>query len=127
MAPCLRGHRADRGDVEHPGAVAPDRRRAGRDLTLTHNLNKTQPPSLWPSWRVTQANSAHDVLVVDVEARRVWQALTIAETIVEPLRSHGYLEVLIYGREPGHPDGATRRVQWTPGTGFVESAYGSPR
>lgn len=110
--------------------LAPSRRiDVGPDATstLTHILNKTQPPSLWPSWRVTQANSAHDVLVVDVEARRVGQALTIAETIVEPLRSHGYLEVLIYGREPGHPDGATRGVQWTPGTGFVESAYGSSR
>ena len=72
--------------------LAPSRRiDVGPDATskLAHNLNKTRPPSLWPSWRVTQANSAHDVLVVDVESQRVGQALRIAETIVEPLRSRG--------------------------------------
>ena len=95
--------------------------------TVARNLNKAQPTSLWPSWTVTQANSAHDVLVVDVEAQRAGQAMTIAEAIVAPVRSRGYLEILIYVREAGHPDGATRRIQWTPGGGFVETAYGAPR
>ena len=95
--------------------------------TIEYNLNKARPPALWPSWRVTQANSAHDVLVVNVEARRLEQAGKIAEAIVEPVRSRGYLEILIYVHQAGNPDGAMRRVQWTQRTGFVETAYGAPR
>lgn len=97
----------------------------GPDTTssLTYSLNRAHPPALWPSWRVMQANSAHNVLVVDVDAQRVEQARQIADQIVEPVRSRGYHEILIYVRETGNPDGAMRRVQWTPRRGFVESAY----
>jgi hypothetical protein len=91
---------------------------------LARDLGKPQQTTLWPAWTVTMANSAHHALVVDVEARRVEQARQIAEQIVEPVRSRGYQEILIYIRKAGDPDAPMRRVQWTPKTGYVESAYG---
>lgn len=94
---------------------------------LARDLGKPQSTTLWPAWTVTMANSAHHALVVDVEARRVEQARQIAEQIVEPVRSRGYQEILIYIRKTGDPDAPMRRIQWTPRTGYVESAYGPAR
>ena len=78
---------------------------------------------LQPAWKVTRANSAQHALVVDVEAQDVDQARHIATEIVDPVRSRNYDEILIYVRPLGKPDGPTRRVQWTPGGGYVESRY----
>ena len=94
---------------------------------LARDLNKPQATTLWPAWTVKMANTAHQALVVDIEARRVEQARHIAEQIVEPVRSRGYQEILIYVRKAGDPDAPMRRVQWTPRTGYVESAYGPAR
>ena len=94
---------------------------------LARDLSKPQATTLWPAWTVKMANTAHHALVVDVEARNVAQARRIAEQIVEPVRSRGYQEILIYIRKAGDPDAPMRRVQWTPRTGYVESAYGPAR
>ena len=75
------------------------------------------------AWRVTQANTAGNVMVVDVEADRPDEARTIAEEIVAPL-ADSYLEVLLYVRgRDGTADGSVRRVHWTPDTGYVETTY----
>jgi hypothetical protein len=76
------------------------------------------------AWRVTQANSTVDVMVVDVEAERPEDALAIAEEVVAPL-ADSYVEVVIYvrGRDQTDDD-SVRRVQWTPDTGYVETTYG---
>jgi hypothetical protein len=76
-----------------------------------------------PDWKVTRANSAHGAFVVEVEAEHVDRAREIASEIVDPVRSKGYEEILIYIRPLGQPDGPTRRIQWTPAGGFVESSY----
>ena len=76
-----------------------------------------------PDWKVTHANSAHRAFVVEVEAEHPDRAREIAGEIVDPVRSKGYDEILIYIRPLGHPDGPTRRFQWTPAAGFVESDY----
>jgi hypothetical protein len=94
---------------------------------LARDLARPQATMLWPAWTVRMANSAHHALVVDVEARDVEDARQIAEQIVEPVRSRGYQEILIYIRKVGDPDAPMRRVQWTPKTGYVESAYGAAR
>jgi hypothetical protein len=94
---------------------------------LARDLSKPQATTLWPAWTVKMANSAHHALVVDVEARRVEQARQIAEEIVEPVRSRGYQEILIYVRKAGDPDAPMRRIQWTPRTGYVELAYSAVR
>ena len=91
--------------------------------TLVRSLNRVRPVERFPPWTVTRANSAHHALVVDVVARRVEEAREIAEEIVRPVRSRGYQEILIYVYTVGDPNGPMRRIQWTPRTGYVETAY----
>ena len=109
--------------------VSSDARRTDIDRTfagstLEASLNRANASERFPDWTVVEANSAHHALVVDVEARRVEDARKIAEEIVGPMRSRGYQEVLIYIYPVNNPKGPMRRVQWTPRTGFVETAYG---
>jgi len=48
---------------------------------------------------------------------------SIAEQLVSPLRAK-YEEVLIYVRPIGSPvNGVTRRIEWTPRGGFIETSY----
>jgi hypothetical protein len=76
-------------------------------------------------WSVTRANSAHQAMVVEIEAQHPETALTIAEEVVAPMRSRGYEEILIYVRpQGGGPDAPVRRIQWTRNGGFVETIYG---
>ena len=89
---------------------------------LVRSLNEPQSTTgEWWSWRVTRATAAHATLVVDVEAQRVSEARAIALQIVEPVRTHGYDEILIYVHPAARAVNDTaRRVQWTPRGGFVE-------
>jgi hypothetical protein len=93
---------------------------------LVKALNKTETPSPFGThepWIVTRATSARRAMVIDVEADKPDNALNIATEIVKPLREK-YEEVLIYVRPIGSPVHAvTRRIEWTPGEGFVETSY----
>jgi hypothetical protein len=94
--------------------------------TLARTLSRAareraQSPRI--GWVVTKATSAEHTMVVDVEAERLEDARGIALQIVEPVRSHGYQEILIYVRQPGRRIPAVRRIQWTPRGGYVESEY----
>ncbi len=93
---------------------------------LVRALNRMETPSPFAKhepWVVTRASSARRAMVMDVEADRPEDAQKIALEIVEPLRAK-YEEVLIYVRPIGSPISAvTRRVQWTPADGFVETVY----
>jgi hypothetical protein len=109
-------------------AVAPTAEATAGDIAagvLTNALrNGGAPSDVDVAWRVTQANSTVDVMVVDVEAERPEDALAIAEEVVAPL-ADSYVEVVIYvrGRDQTDDD-SVRRVQWTPDTGYVETTYG---
>lgn len=93
---------------------------------LVRALNKMETPSPFGThepWVVTRATSARRAMVIDVEADKPQNARSIAEELVAPLRAK-YEEVLIYVRPIGNPaDALTRRVEWTPGGGFVETSY----
>lgn len=89
--------------------------------SLARSLNDTRPADGTPTWAVVGAASAHEALVIEVETLHVEEALLVAEEIVEPVRGK-YNEVLIYLRRAGSRDTA-RRVQWTPGGGYVELVY----
>ena len=93
---------------------------------LVQALNKMATPSPFGThepWVVTRATSARRAMVVDVEADRPEDALNIAAELVKPLREK-YEEVLIYVRPIGSPVNAvTRRIEWTPRNGFVETMY----
>jgi|SRR5688572_12241215 hypothetical protein len=91
--------------------------------SLVTELNRPQADTgaRWWSWRVTRATSAQRAMLVDVEAQRVADARAIAIQIVEPVRSHGYEEILVYVRKSGAPvSRPERRIQWTPKGGYVE-------
>jgi len=93
---------------------------------LVRALNKMETPSPFGThepWVVTRATSARRAMVIDVEADKPEDARNIAEELVAPLRAK-YEEVLIYVRPIGSPLNAlTRRIEWTPSGGFVETAY----
>jgi len=62
-------------------------------------------------------------MVIDVEADKPQEARDIAETVIAPLRGR-YEEVLVYVRPIGSPRNTlTRRIEWTPSSGFIETSY----
>src|SRR4030095_12648705 len=93
---------------------------------LVKALNKMTTPSPFARhepWIVTRAPSARRAMVIDVEADKPQDARRIAEEIVAPLRAR-YEEVLVYVRPIGSPQNTlTRRIEWTPGGGFIETSY----
>ncbi len=93
---------------------------------LVRALNKMRTPSPFARhepWTVTRATSARRAMVIDVEADKPEEARKIAEEIVAPLRAK-YEEVLVYVRSIGSPPNtATRRIEWTPRGGFIETSY----
>ena len=93
---------------------------------LVRALNKMSTPSPFARhepWIVTRATSARRAMVIDVEADKPQDARRIAEEIVGPLRGR-YEEVLVYVRSIGSPrDTLTRRIEWTPHGGFIETSY----
>jgi len=94
--------------------------------TLARTLNKAARDAAGTpriGWAVTRATSAQNMMVVDVDAEQLNDARAIATQIVEPVRSRGYDEILIYVRQPGSRIPVVRRIQWTPRGGFVESTY----
>lgn len=72
-------------------------------------------------WSITEQFAAQSVLVVQVETRRLADAMAIARTIATPLQDR-YVEIMMYFHRPGRPDTLPpRRVQWTRAAGFVET------
>jgi hypothetical protein len=93
---------------------------------LVKALNKMTTPSPFARhapWIVTRATSARRAMVIDVEADKPQDARRIAEEIIAPLRAR-YEEVLVYVRPIGSPQNVlTRRIEWTPSAGFIETSY----
>ena len=93
---------------------------------LVKSLNKMTTPSPFgrhEPWIVTRATSARRAIVIDVEADKPQEARKIAEEIIAPLGAR-YEEVLVYVRPIGSPqDALTRRIEWTPRDGFIETSY----
>ena len=99
-----------------PPAVT-DLVRALNKMTTTSPFGRHEP------WIVTRATSARRAVVIDVEADKPQDARMIAEEIVAPLGAR-YEEVLVYVRPIGSPQNTlTRRIEWTPGGGFIETSY----
>lgn len=77
------------------------------------------------AWAVRKVESAHHVLVVNVDADHVGNAQKIATEIVTPVLDRGFDEVLVYvwgmHRRKSYAD---RRVQWTPRGGYHELVIG---
>ena len=70
-------------------------------------------------WTVVEMTSAQRALVVEVDTRRLNEAVAIAQQIVGPV-SDRYDEVLVYffDEPEATPRFAALRVQWTPANGY---------
>ena len=79
-------------------------------------------------WRLRSMATANGAFVieVEVEAEDTTQIETIARALVEPIRDR-HDEILVYvitlGDDPALP---ARRIQWTPGGGYVEITDDQP-
>ncbi len=105
------GLRARRASPPDPGA-----------LVVAHRLPAVRRDAdPFQRWTITEQFAAQSVLVVQVETTRLGEALPIAREITARLQSR-YTEIMIYFHRPGRPDTLPpRRVQWSPGAGFVET------
>ncbi len=73
-----------------------------------------------PQWVVTGRTTAHRMLVLNVDAKAPLTPMFIARELVEPVRER-YDEVLVYVHGGRAGRNALRRVQWSPGAGYVET------
>ena len=90
---------------------------------LARSLNAPAPDGdrTW-RWSVTRAQASQGALVVTADVLDMAESLAIAHEIVEPVQGK-YTEVLIYLRPYGAKTKfAARRIQWTPGDGYRETA-----
>ena len=88
---------------------------------LARTLNGAAPDDGRWRWSVTHAQASQGALVVEAEVIDLAEAMASARAIVEPVRDR-YAEVLVYLRRTGAPGRlASRRVQWTPSGGYVET------
>ena len=95
--------------------------------TLLRELNAQRAKDFkeGEAWAVRKVESAHHVLVVNVDADRVGNAQKIATEIVTPVLDRGFDEVLVYvWGVHRHKPYADRRVQWTPKGGYSELVIG---
>jgi hypothetical protein len=94
----------------------------GEQLPIVgHPIDVVQQPireETGQGWRVVNTTSAHRMLVVEVETRRVGEAVAIAQQIVAPVEER-YDEVLVFFFDPrARPRRAGLRVQWTRAGGY---------
>jgi hypothetical protein len=102
-----------------PGRHPP---RPPTNSSLARTLNAAEPDDRRWRWSVTRAQASQGALVVEADVIDLNQSMASARAIVDPVRSQ-YSEVLVYLRRAGSPSRfASRRVQWTPAGGFVETA-----
>jgi hypothetical protein len=95
--------------------------------TLLRELNAVRAKEFkeGDAWAVRKVESAHHVLVVNVDADHVGNAQKIATEIVTPVLDRGFDEVLVYvWATHRHKQYADRRVQWTPKGGYTELVIG---
>ena len=99
---------------------------AERDLLSSHALQ------CWFTadhgrWRTLGHQSHLEALVVEIEARDLRDAETIAQRVVEPV-AQAFSEVLVYVQaEPADRLVRVRRVRWTRSTGFETLDFSSPQ
>ena len=92
---------------------------------LLDRLNAARPDGDGTPWLVTRAVSAHQILLANVRADDPAESRQIAERLVAAVEDRQYDEVLVYvWASRGASQFAARRVQWTPGGGYVELVIG---
>ena len=91
---------------------------------LARSLNAAEPDDRHWRWSVTHAQASQGALVVEAEVIDLADTLVSAQAIVGPVQAR-YSEVLVYVRRAGAPGRfASRRVQWTSASGYIETPLG---
>jgi hypothetical protein len=86
----------------------------------------TEPSLVNDGWYVRNMATAHGAFVIEVEAEDPAQTEMIAHALIEPIQAD-YDEILVYVNKVGdESDLPARRMQWTPGGGYVEITYDQP-
>jgi hypothetical protein len=80
-----------------------------------------QPRLVNEGWHIRNMATAHGAFVIEVESENPTQTDAIARSLIEPIRDD-YDEILVYVNTPGS-DLPARRMQWTPGGGYLEIDY----
>ncbi len=111
----VRGEPTPTVSTDRPAAAAAD---ASGD--------RAEPLLINDGWHIRNMATAHGVFVIEVDAEDPTQTETIARALIEPIRDD-YTEILIYVNKLGsESDLPARRMQWTPGGGYVEITYAQP-
>jgi hypothetical protein len=76
-------------------------------------------------WHIRSMATAHGAFVIEVESEDSTQTEAIARALIEPIRDDD-VEVLVYVNTPGS-DLPARRMQWTPGGGYLAINYDPDR
>ena len=88
--------------------------------------DRDEPLLVNDGWHIRNMATAHGTFVIEVEAEDPTQTETIARALIEPIRDD-YTEILVYVNKLGdESDLPARRMQWTPGEGYVEITYDQP-
>lgn len=96
-------------------------------LVAAHTLPKVRRSAdPFQRWTITEQFKAQSVMVMQIETKRLGDALAIAREAAAPLQD-ACSEIMIYFHRPGRPDTLPpRRVQWTRSSGFVETIFEQP-
>ena len=88
--------------------------------------DREEPLLVNDGWHIRNMATAHGTFIIEVEAEDPTQTETIARALIEPIRDD-YTEILVYVNKLGdESDLPARRMQWTPGGGYVEITYAQP-
>ena len=83
--------------------------------------NRKDPLLVNDGWHIRSMATAHGTFVIEIEAEDPAQTETIARALIEPLRDD-YTEIFVYVNRLGdESEPLARRMQWTPGGGYVET------
>ncbi len=78
------------------------------------------------SWYIRNMATAHGAFVIEVEAEDLAETEAIARALIEPIRDDDD-EMLVYVKTLGdESDLPARRMQWTPGGGYVDRTDDQP-
>ena len=88
--------------------------------------NRKDPLLVNDGWHIRSMATAHGTFVIEIEAEDPAQTETIARALIEPLRDD-YTEIFVYVNRLGdESEPLARRMQWTPGGGYVETIFDQP-
>ena len=96
------------------------------DRPVAATPDASEPLLVNQSWYIRNMATAHGAFVIEVEAEDLAETEAIARALIEPIRDDDD-EMLVYVKTLGdESDLPARRLQWTPGGGYVDLTDDQP-